>query len=51
MNGLKLCRVCDRELPAWRFDYWRAQCKLCYAELRRLRYAAKKEGRNVAPGR
>jgi len=28
-----------------RFDFWRAQCKLCYARLKREKYAEKKAGK------
>ena len=43
----KRCRVCERDLPLWRFAYWRAQCKQCLAMLKRLKYAAKKEQRDA----
>jgi len=38
----KRCRICDRDLPIWKFAYWRLQCKQCRALVKRLEYAAKK---------
>jgi len=38
----KRCHVCERSLPLWKFAHWRAQCKLCVARIKRLKYAAKK---------